>query len=336
LQKPATGNARLADRLRLCCTLPCVFALAPCKRHRDAVQRAVQASLMKAARQAVLRQEPLLDFAVACFLHFLSRLSIFLMEATAKASAFSESTKMSVFFMEALLRSDSSRSLELAGVALRVCDRVRYFVDRELPSSDSVHRAAYVLRYVIERRCPNVGKDQQLQGASRGSMPAELFAIRQDLGISRPDQGSIPVLTAAPPPQDIPLEGPPSTSPSGTAGAIEATLVPLRDSCPSAATNIPTHPSPLPGSVAPAQAVVTPASTELSQVSGGTGHHQCTASPATEIAVSARDLSSVARPMAPRTTGLGSGRHAAALGTLRKRSAAVGAPTTTPGTAKVA
>jgi hypothetical protein len=139
--------------------------------------------LLKAARQCSARQEPLLDFAVACFVHFLSRLDLFKLEASASASAFPISSKISAFFCEALLRSDQHQAAELAGVALRVCDRVRYFVDREEPHSDLIHRAASVLRYVVEKRCPELGVQGAalLQGAARGSMPAELFAIRQGL-----------------------------------------------------------------------------------------------------------------------------------------------------------
>lgn len=44
------------------------------------------------------------------------------------------------FFCEALLRCDTTHSAELAGVALRVCDRVRYFMDRE---DREYYRVAY-------------------------------------------------------------------------------------------------------------------------------------------------------------------------------------------------
>lgn len=72
------------------------------------------------------------------------------------------------FFCDALLRSEPQHSAELLGVALRVCDRVRYFVDREEPSSDAVHRAGSVLRYVAEKRCPELGLQGPalLQGAA--------------------------------------------------------------------------------------------------------------------------------------------------------------------------
>lgn len=39
--------------------------------------------------------------------------------------------EVSAFFCEALMRCDAPHASELLGVALRVCDRVRYFVDRE-------------------------------------------------------------------------------------------------------------------------------------------------------------------------------------------------------------
>eukprot|EP00933_Yihiella_yeosuensis_P050220 TRINITY_DN47995_c0_g1_i1.p1 TRINITY_DN47995_c0_g1~~TRINITY_DN47995_c0_g1_i1.p1 ORF type:complete len:915 (-),score=214.66 TRINITY_DN47995_c0_g1_i1:165-2909(-) len=197
---PSSSQVKLADRLRLCTSLPTVFALAPLKRHRDPVQRVLQASLLKATRQCSTRQEPLLDYTVACFIHFLSRLDVFRKEASAKASAFPESSKVSAYFCEALLRSDLHRGAELAGVALRVCDRVRYFVDKEEPKSDAVHRAASVLRYVVEKRCPELGVQggALLQGASRGSMPANLFAIRQSRRASVSQAAATPI--EAPPP----------------------------------------------------------------------------------------------------------------------------------------
>lgn len=187
LQRPrATGSVRLADRLRLCCTLPAVFALAPQKRHRDAVHRMLQASLAKAKHQTDSKQEPLLDFVTACFVHFLSRMELFRGEATASASAFPDSTKVSTFYCDALLGCDPSQSTELASVVLRVCDRVRYFVDKEDPTSDAVHRAASVLRYAMEKRCPDLGARgaAMLQG-SRGSMPAEFFALSSTTATGR-------------------------------------------------------------------------------------------------------------------------------------------------------
>jgi hypothetical protein len=178
IQKPATiggTHARLADRLRLCTTLPALFALAPIKKHRDSMQRMV--SLLLAERQGAARQKPLVDFSVACFVHFVSRLEVFRAEATG-VTAFPKSTKIATFFCKALMRSDATRSHELAGDALRVCDCIRHWVDREDPRSDAVHRVSQVLTYAVEKRCP---KANLLQGASRGGMPTELFAIRQDL-----------------------------------------------------------------------------------------------------------------------------------------------------------
>lgn len=180
-----SGSASLADRLRLCATLPCVFALAPIKRHRDTAQRMLQASLLKTVRtgrQGTAQQEPLIDFAIACFVHYLSSLDVFASEASAEASAFPESTRISTFFVEALLHCEPSRGMEFAGVALRVADRVKHFVDRENPSSDGVQRSANVLRYTVEKRCPELGVHGAalLRGAARGSMPAALFAIRPD------------------------------------------------------------------------------------------------------------------------------------------------------------
>eukprot|EP00930_Biecheleria_cincta_P034145 TRINITY_DN23615_c0_g1_i1.p1 TRINITY_DN23615_c0_g1~~TRINITY_DN23615_c0_g1_i1.p1 ORF type:complete len:1429 (+),score=252.04 TRINITY_DN23615_c0_g1_i1:62-4348(+) len=176
---PPTAYTRLADRLRLCTTLPSIFALALLKRHRDSAQRMLQASLQKAVRQSSAKQEQLLDFSIACFIHFISRLDVFLQEISLVASAFPESSKVAEFFIEAMLGCDLHQSAELAGVALRVCDRVRYFVDREHPKSDAVHKAAFVLRHVVEKRCPQMGIQSSalLQGSKEGSMPAELFAI---------------------------------------------------------------------------------------------------------------------------------------------------------------
>lgn len=177
----SASKLKPAERLRVCTALPAVFALASLKRHRDAAQLMLQGSL-RAAWQGP--QTELLDFAVACFVHFLSRLDVFKKEVAEKVSAFPDSSKVAAFFCDALLRCDVQHSAELLGVALRVCDRVRYFVDREDPSSDAVHRAGCVLRYVCEKRCPELGLQgaQLLQGAARGSMPAQLFAIRPSSG----------------------------------------------------------------------------------------------------------------------------------------------------------
>eukprot|EP00747_Dinoflagellata_sp_TGD_P187817 gnl/TRDRNA2_/TRDRNA2_45873_c0_seq1.p1 gnl/TRDRNA2_/TRDRNA2_45873_c0~~gnl/TRDRNA2_/TRDRNA2_45873_c0_seq1.p1 ORF type:complete len:1344 (-),score=272.30 gnl/TRDRNA2_/TRDRNA2_45873_c0_seq1:173-4171(-) len=185
-QKPSKVHTRLADRLRLCSTLPAVFALAPMKRQREAVQRLLTASLGKAVLQGSERKEPLVDYAIACFIHFVSRLPCFATEVAAAASAFPESTKVAGFFVECLLKSvegrrDPPKSADVAGAALRVTERVRYFVDRENPTSDAIHRAAHVLRYVIEKRCTDIGEYSAslLHGAARGGMPSELFTARQ-------------------------------------------------------------------------------------------------------------------------------------------------------------
>lgn len=181
-QKPAAISTRRADRVRLCSVLPTLFALSPWKKDRETVQRILQASLLKALRQTSA-EEPLLDFVAACFIHFLSRLEVFQTEAGASASAFPESTKISTFFCDALLQCEPTKKTELAAVVLRVCERVRYFVDRERPKSDAVHRAANALRYAMEKKCPELGVEAAIlvQGAYRGSMPAELFALRQEL-----------------------------------------------------------------------------------------------------------------------------------------------------------
>jgi len=193
LHKPTKMNGvqvNFADRIRLSSTLPALFALAPAKAHREKVFRTLVGSLRKTTQQSATRKEALLDFAVACFVHFLSRLDCFVTEATAAASAYPTSSKIASFFCEALLKSHSTKGVELAAVALRVCDRTRFFVDKEAPRSDAVHRASHVLRYVLEKRCPELGKDNAvLQGASRGSMPADLFALRQSVAVGQATPG---------------------------------------------------------------------------------------------------------------------------------------------------
>lgn len=184
LHKPVPVHVRLADRLRLCVTLPTVFALAPLKKYRETVQRMLQTSMLKALRQSAACKEPYLDFAVACFIHFLSRLEPFKTECSAALTKYPLSSKVSEIFVEALLRCEPGRNLELAVVALRVCDRTRFFQDKELPASDAVQKAASVLRHVVEKNCPELGRQGTalLQTAERGSMPSELYAIRQDIG----------------------------------------------------------------------------------------------------------------------------------------------------------
>jgi len=182
-QKPHATRARLADRLRVSATLPSLYALAPTKKQREAAGRFLQVSLLKTLRQSEARQEQLLDYVVACFLHFLSRLAILLREAAATASSYPDSSKVAAFFVEALLRAEPQRSTPLLGNVLGVCDRVQYFVDRDLPASDAVQRASFVLRHVAERRCTEIGAQavQLRQAARRGAMPAELFAVRSDV-----------------------------------------------------------------------------------------------------------------------------------------------------------
>mmetsp|Transcript_23020 Transcript_23020/g.41567 ORF Transcript_23020/g.41567 Transcript_23020/m.41567 type:complete len:1383 (-) Transcript_23020:174-4322(-) len=170
--------AGIIDRIRLCSTFPVVFALTTFKRHRDAMQGLLERTLREVIRNASRQRQPLLDVSVACFLHFLSRLEVFKSEASAAASAFPESSKVSAFFCEAVLRIGPTNS-EHAAVMLRVCDRVRFFVDREEPTSDAVHRAASVLRYVVEKRFPELGVGGAALHGPRGSLPSELFATRE-------------------------------------------------------------------------------------------------------------------------------------------------------------
>ena len=176
LQRSSGSKVRLADRLRLCHTLPLIFAFSPVKKHREAVQRMLQASFTKASRRA---EEPLVEFAIACFIHFLSSVDVFQREVSLSASSFPNSSRMCHLLCEALLRSDVQHSMELAWTVLQVCDRTLDFVDRENPASDAIHKAASVLRYVIEKRCPSLaGKPTDAQ-VTRGRMPAELFAARR-------------------------------------------------------------------------------------------------------------------------------------------------------------
>jgi len=171
------------DRLRLGATLPTLFARAG-RYQREAAQRLLQAVMLRASRQGGTRQEPMVQYAVACFLHFLSRLDVFATEAAAASSAFTESTGIAMFFLDVLLKCDPARSLlqtiEVADATVQVCDQMRYYVDREEPDSDHVYKAASVLRYVAERRCPELvarrsrGHDEPV----RIRMPAKLFAHR--------------------------------------------------------------------------------------------------------------------------------------------------------------
>jgi len=180
----ATGSSqdvvplKLSDRLRLCATLPTVFAQSQTKRHKADALRILQSAFAKAVRQSGAQQKPLLDFAVACFIHFLARLPEFVKEASQKFSAYPESSQISSLFVEALMHVEQPKSTELSSIVLRVTERVHLFVDREDPTSDMVHKAAQVLKYTMEKRCPGLGRiDKTLQGVCRGSMPAELFAL---------------------------------------------------------------------------------------------------------------------------------------------------------------
>jgi len=177
---------KLTTRLRLCATLPTLFAKAARKHHRDVALRILQTSLAKAIRQSSERQQPLLDFAVACFVHFLSRVPAFVEEANMVLTAFIESSRISAFFVEALLRTDPSKSADLATTVLKVTERVHHFVDREAPNSDKIHKAAYVLKHVMEKRCPELGKlDVTLKG---GGLPAELFSVPPPQTFTEPSQ----------------------------------------------------------------------------------------------------------------------------------------------------
>jgi hypothetical protein len=176
LQKPCSGNSlapplALAARLRICATLPTLFAKAATKRHRDAAQRTLSASLAKAVRQSVEKKQPLLDFAVACFIHFLARVPAFVEEASKPVSPYTESSCISNFFAEALFRIDPLQSAEFGSTVLRVTERVSHFVDREDPRSDNVHKAAYVLKYVMEKRLGRA--DRQLQPVQGRWIPAK-------------------------------------------------------------------------------------------------------------------------------------------------------------------
>jgi hypothetical protein len=171
---------KLSLRLRLCATLPSLFAQCPEKKYRDSAMRILQTSIVKAMRQSQLQQQPLIDYAVACFIHFLARLPAFVEEANSPVSAYPESTRIASFFVEALLRADQPKGSELASIVLRVTERVGHFIDKEDPTSDKVHRAAYVIKYVVEKRRPELGAiNKALQGVPCGCMPKELFELGQ-------------------------------------------------------------------------------------------------------------------------------------------------------------
>lgn len=171
------SRVRLLSRLRICVTLPALFAVASSKRLVDGAQRLMQAVLAFITRQCSAQSEPWLDVCVACFIHFLSRLDFFLAEANSSASAFPQSTRVAAFFVEALLRADVGGAAALASAALCVVGAMRNYVDRDAPESDALDKAAYVLRHVLEKRCPEFGGRRDLDGV-RACMPAELFAAR--------------------------------------------------------------------------------------------------------------------------------------------------------------
>lgn len=231
---------RQADRVRLCSTLPALFAQSPVKKDREIAQRLLQSSLARASRQSRAQQLPLVDFAVAYFLHFLARVPAFMEEANLSASAFQESTRISTLFVEALLRADQPKSYELARIVLRVTERVRLFVDKEDPTSDKVQKAAYVLKYVVEKLCPQIGAiDKTLQGVSRGCMPADLFADPKTLHLLLPSSQD-PPLTLKQEASPIAADRPTATEVAVTAGpslaaATPASVVPRRLSFPSTA-----------------------------------------------------------------------------------------------------
>jgi len=152
----------------------------------------------------------MIDFVVACFIHFLARVPAFIEEASAPVSEYHESTCIASLIFEAILRCDQPKSFELAGIVLRVTERVNHFVDREDPWSDKVHKAAYVVKYVAEKRCPELGKrENTLQGVSRGCMPKDLFELGQVVpaapvpelrsGQVATSAESVPCRTATPP-----------------------------------------------------------------------------------------------------------------------------------------
>jgi len=231
-----------ADRVRLCSTLPALFAQSPVKRHREMAQRLLQSSLARASRQSRAQQLPLVDFAVAYFLHFLARVPAFIEEANLSASAFQESTRISTLFVEALLRADQPKSYELARIVLRVTERVRLFVDKEDPTSDKVQKAAYVLKYVVEKLCPQIGAiDKTLQGVSRGCMPGDLFADPKTVHLPLPSsQQHRPTLTLTQESSPMASDRETATHVAMTAGpslaaATPASVVPRRLSFPSTA-----------------------------------------------------------------------------------------------------
>jgi len=184
LRCAAGPGVRLVDWLRVCVTLPCMWASAP-PRPRARMSQALQATLAQALRQGVAQEQPLLEVAAACFLHYLSHLRLFLEEAAAEKSAFPLGSQIADFFVAALTAALAGRGAELSQIAVRIADRARYVMDRD-PGADpqALQKAAYVLRYVAEKRCRELGAavPSPVGAESAAAMPAELFAVRPGLG----------------------------------------------------------------------------------------------------------------------------------------------------------
>eukprot|EP00929_Paragymnodinium_shiwhaense_P036541 TRINITY_DN19569_c0_g2_i2.p1 TRINITY_DN19569_c0_g2~~TRINITY_DN19569_c0_g2_i2.p1 ORF type:complete len:1540 (-),score=368.30 TRINITY_DN19569_c0_g2_i2:178-4797(-) len=199
-------NMRLVDRLRLSTTLPALFAFSPVDKQYEAAGQLLQRAFAAALQQCVARQEPLIDYAVACFLHFLSRLDVFFVEATADASNFQGSSRVCSFFLSALLQSDPSKATDLAGAVLRVTNNARQFIDRENPAADIISKAANVLRHVAEKRCADAMKPSNaaIWSSEQVCMPACLFAIKKT-DDAEDTQLAIQADNAAVPPQQAVL-----------------------------------------------------------------------------------------------------------------------------------
>mmetsp|Transcript_49476 Transcript_49476/g.111011 ORF Transcript_49476/g.111011 Transcript_49476/m.111011 type:complete len:1260 (+) Transcript_49476:18-3797(+) len=182
-QKPGAARMRVADHLRVAGTLPVTLAFSELKRHRESAVRLLQASLAKSARRQVNEQETLLDFLLACFVHFLSHLDCLASEAEAILSPYKATTVVVGLLAEALIQCDEqTQSAEFAGAALRITERVRFFVDRERPDSDLIQKAAQCVKYGVEKSCQYMQKVvalSQQSGSSRGSMPAELYDLKR-------------------------------------------------------------------------------------------------------------------------------------------------------------
>ncbi|CAK0900897.1 unnamed protein product, partial [Prorocentrum cordatum] len=141
-----SSRARLPSRIRLSVTLPAMLALAEGKTGEGALQT-LQAAVASILRQCASRGEPLLDFAIAYFVHFLSRLPAFVSESEAPASAFPESSRVAGLFVQAATRGGAGLGVDVAAAALQALDSFHCLADRERPASDAVHRAAAVLRH---------------------------------------------------------------------------------------------------------------------------------------------------------------------------------------------